>query len=84
MLYNNVRKPYSFLIIEKEDIYMSYQKPIVHGTFDNETPTKCLKCANRVYQDGKYVCSKNPEGKFVAKLAYSCFTYPQNFIKNKK
>ena len=61
----------------KEDIYMSYQKPIVHGNPTNETPAKCLKCANRVYHEGKYICNRNTSGKFVATLGYTCFKYPE-------
>lgn len=56
---------------------MAYQKPIVHGNPTNETPEKCLRCGNRVYSEGRWICSKNVNGKFVGTLAYSCFTYPK-------
>jgi hypothetical protein len=59
-----------------EDTIMAHT-PIIHGNPTNETPAKCLKCANRVYHDGKYICAKNESGKFVGTLGYSCFKYPE-------
>lgn len=58
---------------------MAYLKPIVHGSFSNDIPEKCMKCAHKVYSDGKQICGRpgNDSGKFNATLAYGCFKYPE-------
>lgn len=55
----------------------NYKAPIVHGTsVTGETPTKCMKCAHRIQtEDGRWICENHPQGKFAARIAYSCFKY---------
>lgn len=51
-------------------------RPIIHGNFSNETPDKCMKCANRVFNDEtqRWECCKTESHKFVPTIAFGCFT----------
>lgn len=54
--------------------------PIIHGSFTNDMPDKCKQCANCVRNTDlkKLECSLHPEGKFIPKLAFSCYCYRKN------
>lgn len=56
----------------------NYKAPIVHGGgYTGEIPTKCQVCANKVQDGSRWICSKHPDGKFVAKIGFACFEWPK-------